>query len=190
MIRNQDRSGWFGASDTAMVMGNWTTQTFRSWWLVKLGTISEHFSTRAMEMGNLFEIPIIHAIEALEGRRIKLGKHPIYLPRYRIRTNYDGLCSTLIEIKTTKKMFKKVPKGYWQQCQVLMFAARRKLTELYAYELNDFDYEAPYFPEIDPGRLHRFEIAYDDAFIHSDYLPRVEILARALRERRYPIAPD
>ena len=127
MIRNQDRSGWFGASDTAMVMGNWTTQTFRSWWLVKLGTISEHFSTRAMEMGNLFEIPIIHAIEALEGRRIKLGKHPIYLPRYRIRANYDGLCSTLIEIKTTKKMFKKVPKAYWQQCQVLMFAARRRL---------------------------------------------------------------
>ena len=37
MIHNQDRSGWFGASDTARIMGNWNTQTFARWWGEKLG---------------------------------------------------------------------------------------------------------------------------------------------------------
>lgn len=35
MISNHDRSGWIGASDTAMVMGNWDTETFRRWWATK-----------------------------------------------------------------------------------------------------------------------------------------------------------
>ena len=37
MIHNHDRSGWFGASDTSTIMGNWATETFRKWWLEKLG---------------------------------------------------------------------------------------------------------------------------------------------------------
>ena len=37
MIADQDRSGWFGASDTSYVMGNWHTKTFKDWWLKKMG---------------------------------------------------------------------------------------------------------------------------------------------------------
>jgi len=37
LIQNQDRSGYVGASDTSMVVGNWGTKTFENWWLEKLG---------------------------------------------------------------------------------------------------------------------------------------------------------
>lgn len=49
MIRNHDRSGWFGASDTATIMGNWNTDTFRRWWLVKLGVRKDRFVTPSMQ---------------------------------------------------------------------------------------------------------------------------------------------
>lgn len=186
MITNQDRSKWFGASDTSTIMGNWETETFGLWWLTKLGIVQTHYDNIFMRTGNLMEIPIIRAIEKSEGRKIKLGKRPVYVRRYRLRANYDGLCDTVVEIKTTKKMFKTVPKGYWQQCQVLMYATGRKKAELYAYELTGFDYDAPYFPEIDLNRLKRFEIEYDKEFIRREYLPRLKVLAKALRHGRFP----
>lgn len=186
MITNQDRSKWFGASDTSTIMGNWNTASFGHWWLVKLGVIHDHFDNIYTRTGNLMEIPIIHAIEAAEGRKIRLGKRPVYVRKYRLRANYDGLCDTVVEIKTAKKMFKAVPKGYWQQCQVLMYATGRRKAELYAYELTEFDYDAPYFPEIDLNRLKRFEIEYDKGFIQNEYLPRLKVLAKALRRGRFP----
>ena len=51
MIADQDRSGWFGASDTATIMGNWSTKTFRKWWMQKMGLDSSHYTTRAMNAG-------------------------------------------------------------------------------------------------------------------------------------------
>ena len=51
MIRNHDRSGWFGASDTATIMGSWDTETFRRWWAVKLGIRKDHFANAAMQAG-------------------------------------------------------------------------------------------------------------------------------------------
>lgn len=186
MIKNHDRSGWFGASDTSIIMGNWNTKTFQKWWLVKMGIIQDHFTNVYMDTGNLMEIPIIHAIESIENRKIKLGNHPIYIPRYRIRANYDGLSDTLIEIKTTKNMFDKIPKNYRQQCQVLMFSTRRKVADLYAYKLTEHDYKSPYYPIIDASRLKKFEINYDEGFIKNEYIPRVVILAKALRRREFP----
>ena len=76
MIRNQDRSKWFGASDTSIIMGRWHTETFKKWWLTKLGFGAEHYTSIYMAVGNLMEIPIIHMIEEQEGRKIKLGKRP------------------------------------------------------------------------------------------------------------------
>jgi hypothetical protein len=45
MIKNQDRSKWFGASDTSMIMGNWQTKTFNDWWMVKLGITTNNVKT-------------------------------------------------------------------------------------------------------------------------------------------------
>ena len=36
VISEQDRSGWFGASDTSYIMGNWNTKTFKNWWAKKI----------------------------------------------------------------------------------------------------------------------------------------------------------
>ena len=117
MINNNDRSKWFGASDTAMIMGNWNTETFKDWWMVKLGIMVKDVKTWAMDCGNLLEIPIIRLIEKEEGNKIKIGKHPYYNPFLRLRVNYDGLRKyEVVEIKTTSKGFKKIPKNYWQQC--------------------------------------------------------------------------
>ena len=62
MIHNQDRSGWFGASDTARIMGNWNTQTFARWWGEKLGMFSNDFKTPAMMAGTAYEHRILDAI--------------------------------------------------------------------------------------------------------------------------------
>lgn len=55
MIHNHDRSGWFGASDTSTIMGNWATETFRKWWLEKLGLRENRFHTPAMQAGTAYE---------------------------------------------------------------------------------------------------------------------------------------
>ena len=62
MIKNNDRSKWIGASDTSMVMGNWETETFKNWWLVKLGIHVNNYKSWAMDCGNIMEIPIIRFI--------------------------------------------------------------------------------------------------------------------------------
>lgn len=188
MITNQDRSRWFGASDTAIIMGNWNTATFKKWWLVKLGISSNHFSNAYMRAGNILEIPIIHAIEKQEGRRIKLGKRPVYKIGIRLRANYDGLADTLVEIKTTKHGFAIVPKGYWQQCQVLMYAKKRGLCDLYAYQMERMDYICPWFATIDTKRLTKFQITYNEDFIQNAYLPRLRYLAGCLRKGAFPDA--
>ena len=188
MIKNQNRSKWFGASDTSMIMGNWETETFKEWWLVKLGINTNNgVKTWAMDCGNIMEIPLIRFIERLENSKIQIGKRPYYNIRLRLRCNYDGLRkSEVIEIKTTGKGFKKVPKNYWQQCQVLMFRKRKQRTSLYEYRMEELDYLNPYFPDIDGKRLFKHEILYDRGFIENEYLPRLRYLARCLRAKKFP----
>lgn len=185
MIRNQNRAGWFGASDTATIMGRWDTRTFIDWWGVKCGYGGRSWSTWPMKVGNAMEIPIIKALESLEGR-IKLGRRPVYR-RHRLRVNYDGLqFRRVIEIKTTKNGFEKFPRNYWMQCQVLMFATRRRRCDLFAYRLVEEDYLAPYFPEIDLTRMERFTILYDRSWIKMEYLPRLKYLAWCLKKGVWP----
>ena len=75
MIKNNDRSKWFGASDTAMIMGNWETETFKNWWLVKLGIdLNTGVRTWAMDCGNLLEIPIIRLVEKIENSKKEIEK--------------------------------------------------------------------------------------------------------------------
>lgn len=187
MIKNQNRSKWFGASDVSMVVGNWGTETFKNWWIVKLGLDDNRVRKWIMDCGNLLEIPIIRKIEKLEKHKIKIGKHPYYNLRLRLRCNYDGLSKEeVVEIKTTATPFKKIPIKYWRQCQVLMYRKRKKRTALYEYRVLESDYLNPYFPDIDEKRLFRHVIEYDEQFINEVFLPRLRYLARCLRAGKFP----
>lgn len=187
MITNQDRSKWFGASETSIIVGNWNTQTFHDWWTIKCGYKLPKYTSWAMQLGNILEIPIIKKLEQCENRRIRLGRRPVYRRRLRLRANYDGITDGfVVEIKTSKHGFDKVPKNYWQQCQVLMFATKRYDADLYCYTLIDEEYDCPYFAEIDGKRIRYFRIKYDVDFINNDYLPKLKYLAYCLRKGIYP----
>lgn len=187
MIADQDRSGWFGASDTATIMGNWNTKTFASWWMQKLGMNSSSFTNRAMNAGTYYEHAILDVIGA--PRR----DHQILLPDLLLRVNLDGDGPARIwEVKThsAEKEFK-VTKAYWQQVQVQTFA---KLTEekvlpaatVNSYGLTENDYKN-FFNDIDPERLKEHPVEYDPEFIKA-YLKRLEYLADCLKKGVFPRA--
>lgn len=180
MISSQDRSKWFGASDTAIIMGNWETKTFCLWWLEKCGARKNTFTNLAMQTGTHYEHKILDFLGITsKDRQIKIR-------RYQLRVNLDGdTKETIYEVKThsADKLFK-VTKAYWQQAQVEMFAAKRKLF-IEAYALNPEDYEN-YFNGIDGDRLTRIEVPYDEDFIKTEYLPRLRYLKKCLKRGIFP----
>lgn len=180
MIADQDRSGWFGASDTAYVMGNWKTKSFQSWWMQKLGVDSRHYTSIAMNAGTYYE----HAI--LKHIGVPRMDHQIILPELKLRVNLDGDGPGQIwEVKTHKaeKPFR-VSKAYKQQVQVQMYA---KLinegvlpqAEIVSYGLLEKEDYKNFFNEIDPDRVERHAIPYSEAFI-QEYLERLSILRDCL----------
>lgn len=181
MIHDQDRSGWFGASDTAHIMGNWDTKTFALWWLEKMGLRQNNIKTRAMQTGTVYEHRILDALGVVRfDRQIKIW-------RYRLRVNLDGEDETIHEVKTYGKVFKISP-AYWQQAQVEMFAARKPLN-IEAYKLMEDDYQN-YFNPIIPERLSSYPVKYDPEWIQAEYLPRLEYLAHCLRKGAFPSEYD
>lgn len=185
MIRNQDRSGWIGASDTARVMGSWNTRTFEAWWRVKLGLPQARYTTKAMTAGTHYEHRILDAVGVEQRDR------QIRIRRLRLRVNLDGeTVRTIKEVKTHKSEQFKVSKAYWQQAQVEMFATGRKLRrrkdlDIVAYRMEEDDYDN-FFREIDPSRLSEHPIPYDKDWIEQEYLPRLRYLARCLRKKVWP----
>ena len=185
MIQSQDRSGWFGASDTAYIMGNWKTKTFQNWWLQKLGLDNRHFSTVATNAGTYFEHGVLDSIIAYR------KDHQIIIPELLLRVNLDGDApGQIFEIKTHKaeKEFK-VSKAYYQQVQVQCFAKLMEegevpSAEIVSYALTEDDYK-DFFRPIDPERIKRHPVAYDMAFIDS-YLPRLKYLGECLRKGVFP----
>jgi hypothetical protein len=178
MIRNHDRSGWFGCSDTATVMGNWNTKTFAKWWGVKTGLLKNDYTTTAMQAGTHYEHRILDACG------IRKRDRQIKFRSLRLRVNLDGEDKTTVyEIKTHGSEFK-LSKAYWQQCQVEMFATGKKCV-LIAYRLTEDDYQN-YFNPIDPDRIQKIPVEYDPVWIQAEYLPRLRILCKALKERRHP----
>lgn len=179
MITSKDRSSWIGASDTAMVMANWKTPTWHKWWAVKLGVATNNITTAAMRVGTYYEHPILDALG------IRRRDRQIKIRRLRLRVNLDGEDATIHEVKTHSSEIFKVSKSYWQQAQVEMFAARKPLV-INAYRVTEEEYKN-YFLPIDPERLSEHPIEYDRAWIKEQYLPRLKILARALRKGVYPV---
>lgn len=186
MIRNHDRSGWFGASDTATIMGNWDTETFRRWWLVKLGLRNDRFVTPAMQCGTAYEHKILDALG------VKTRDRQIRIRSLRLRVNYDGESRQLItEVKTHSKPTFKVTKAYWQQCQVEMFASghglfrKRKFCRIVAYCVTE-DELFNFFLPIDANRLTQHKVNYDAEWVENCYLPRLKYLAKCLRTGHWP----
>lgn len=185
MIADQDRSGWFGASDTAMIAGNWKTKTFERWWLQKLGIDTDHFTSTAMNAGTYYEHAVLDAVGA------QRRDHQILLPELLLRVNLDGDAPGRIwEVKTHKaeKAYKPT-KAHIQQVNVQMFAklqTEKRMPEavICAYGLLEGDYRN-FFNDIDPARLRTYPVGYDSAFIDW-YLFRLGYLAGCLREGSWP----
>ncbi|SHI23764.1 hypothetical protein SAMN02745823_03838 [Sporobacter termitidis DSM 10068] len=180
MIHNHDRSGWFGASDTNIIMSNWGTITFSRWWLEKLGLRRNTFTNRAMQSGTAYE----HRI--LDYLGVKRRDRQIKIRRYRLRVNLDGEDKIVHEVKTYSKEKFKISAAYWQQSQAEMFVTRKPLV-IEAYRLMEADY-ANWFNPIDACRLSTHPIEYDPAWINAEYLPRLKYLAKCLKRKGWPDA--
>ncbi len=164
-----------------MVVGNWSTKTFEKWWLEKLGLYKSNFSSEATKAGNNYEHKILDSLE-IEG--LEKDKQIII---DRLRVNLDGNTDTCIyEVKTHNidKEFK-VSKQYWRQAQVEMYASKIYQLFIVAYSLNENDY-MNYFNEIDKERLKLIQVKYDEEFIQNEYLPKLDILTRCLKEGVFP----
>ena len=179
MIHNHDRSGWFGASDTARIMGRWSIPTFARWWLVKLGLRREDYKTLAMETGTAYEHPILDYLGVpVMDRQIKVR-------RLRLRVNLDGEdAAEITEVKTYGGDSFRVSRAYWMQAQVEMFAAEKAM-RIAAYRMEPEDYRN-WFRPIDPDRLSFWPVGYEPGWIEQDYLPRLAYLAWCLRKGVWP----
>ena len=185
MIADQDRSGWFGASDTGYIVGNWNTATFGRWWQQKLGIDASHICTMAMNAGTYWEHTILDHIGVAEKDK------QILIPELLLRINLDGNTgSHIVEVKTHKveKPYK-ISAAHRRQVQVQMFGMRHAggsnvTAEVAAYGLQEYDY-SNFFGEIDPARLTRHPVEYDEAFIRK-YLPRLEYLRDCLQKGAWP----
>ena len=182
MIDSKDRSGYFGASDTDKIIGNWKTATFEKWWMQKIGINRDHFENQYTSAGTHYEHRILESLEI----PMELDKQ-IIIEDLRLRVNLDGNdTDTIYECKTYKfdKGFK-MPKKYIQQVQVQMFASGLRKAEIVVYGLKDEDYDN-YFNPIDPGRRDEIVIPYDERWINEVYLPKLTYLAECLKEGRFP----
>ena len=185
MIADADRSGWFGASDAAQIMGRWNTGTFARWWMQKLGLSCARIATGAMYAGAYYEHPILRTAgaEEMDGQ--------LYVPEVRLRVNLDGNTGRHIyEVKTHR--FEKPyrpPRAHIRQVNVQLWAARQNgweapTAEILAYGLLPYEYEN-FFQEIDPARLARFPVAYDAAFLAA-FLRRLRCLSACLVKGVWP----
>lgn len=179
MIKDKDRSKWFGASDTFRIMSDWNTKSFQNFWLVKLGLRTENFSTPAMMAGTAYEHPILDAIGATEkDRQIKKR-------RLRLRVNLDGEDDNYIyEVKTYGSGYFRLSKAYWMQAQIEMFAGRKPL-KIVSYRMTPAEYDNYMLP-IDLQRLGFHPVSYDEMWVKGEYLPRLEYLADCLKKGKSP----
>jgi hypothetical protein len=183
MIADKSRAGWFGASDTATIMGNWETDTFAKWWNVKLGLTENNFGNQYTAAGTAYEHRILdHLGIKNRDRQIKMKKwngHSI-----RLRVNLDGEDDIIHEVKTHKSEKFTVTKAYWMQAQVEMFASGKRLV-IDSYRLLDGDYDN-FFNPIDPNRLGRHSVEYDPMWVQREYMPRLIYLTQCMKEGKFP----
>ena len=184
MITDHDRSGYFGASDTDKVIGNWKTKTWERWWLQKLGINHEHFDNQYTMAGTNWEHRILDSLGIPDLEKDK----QVIIEDLLLRVNLDGNTPTRIkEVKTYQwvKGWKKTPPKYINQVQVQMFASGIHEADIVAYGLEPADYDN-YFRDLDPQRLQQIPVAYDPKWIETVYLPKLRILADCLKRGVFP----
>jgi hypothetical protein len=183
MIQDHDRSGWFGASDTAFIVGNWNTKTFLNWWMQKIGVNRDHFDNQYTLAGTHFEHKILESLGVPGMRLDEQVRHEALL----LRVNYDGLTDDCTWECKTYKLEKgwKMPKKYWQQVQVQMYAKGLQKGKVIAYGLEEADYNN-FLRPIDPRRVIQEDIRYDPVWINTVFLPRLRVLADCLRKGIMP----
>lgn len=182
MITDKDRAGWFGASDTDRVVGNYHTKTFQRWWLEKLGLRHNEFSNRAMLAGTYYEHPILDAL----GFPVEKDKQ-ILIADLCLRVNLDGNTDdTIYEVKTYKNENGfHVPLKYKRQVWVQMFASGLRNAFIVSYGLTEKEYKN-YFLPIDQNRLQLHPVEYNEKFITDVYLPKLNYLCECLRKGVLP----
>ena len=183
MIADKDRSGYFGASDVAFIVGNWKTKTWLQWWMQKIGANKDHFDNKYTLAGTNYEHKILQSL-GIPGLRLD---EQIIHEHLLLRVNYDGLTDDCTYECKTYKLEKgwKMPKKYWQQVQVQMYAKGITKGQIIAYGLEDADYDN-FLRPIDPKRIRREDIQYDPVWISMEYLPRLRILADCLKKGILP----
>ena len=193
MIANQDRSEWFGASDTNMVLSTkYNTKTFKQWWALKLGEQESDFKGNMYtDAGNKYEHPILLTIN----EKMNLDRQ-IKIEKYLLRVNYDGdFNGTLYEVKTHKDLKPyEISTSHWRQTQVEMYAYKTMAENLdlppfkklyivsYALRVDEYNTNEV---EIDFNRIVWHEVKYDKHFIKEEYLPRLKEKARALKKGKF-----
>lgn len=177
MITNHDRSGWFGASDAHFIVGNYDTETFKKWWLEKLGLRTNLINTKAMRAGTHYEHKILKTVPGVVMDR------QILIPELHLRVNLDGETSIIYECKTHKDEVFKASKANIQQVNVQMFAANKQ-AEIIAYRMLEADY-ANYFNPIDENRISHYPVIYDKDFI-ALWLHKIEYLGSCLERGAMP----
>ena len=185
MIKNKNRSNWFGASDTSYIMGNYDTYSFSKWWFEKLGIFDNNFKNKYTETGNAYEHKISKLVENKYKVKLKLDKQ-IKIKKLKLRVNFDASHKNFnVEIKTRNKIWKNAPKNYWQQVQVQMFADNKQKTILATY-LVDEEYYNNWFLKLDKNRYEDYIIDYDKEWINKEYLPRLKYLCYCLKNKLVP----
>jgi hypothetical protein len=183
MIADKDRSGYFGASETDKIIGNYKTATFEKWWMQKLGINRDHFDNKFTLAGTHYEHRILESL----GIPMEMDKQ-IILEDLKLRVNLDGNTEdTIYECKTYRleKGFV-MPRKYIQQVNVQMFASGLKSGKIVAYGLAEGDYDN-FFHEIDPERRSIHTVEYDERWINDVFLPKLKYLAECLKEGRFPV---
>ena len=184
MIESHDRSGYFGASDTDKIIGNWKTKTWEKWWMQKLGINNDHFDNEFTMAGTNWEHRILDSLQLLNLEKDK----QVVIEDLRLRVNLDGNTPSCIkEVKTYQweKGWKKTPQKYINQVQVQIFASRIPEADIVTYGLEPEDYKN-YLRGIELKRLQQIPVAYDPEWIETFYLPKLIILADCLKRGAFP----
>lgn len=188
MISSKDRSGYFGASDTDMILTKFYKKAFLDWWDIKTGKVEKHYNNIAMTTGSIYEHPILDKLAYERGINMELDKQVI-IEDLKLRVNLDGNDETTIyECKTRKAIDWKIPQKYINQVRVQMFATGLQGI-IVDYLITDADYEAASFGrvlEIDMERITLTRIDQDERWLNEVYLPRLTYLSQCLKENRQP----
>lgn len=190
MISNQDRSGYFGASDAKFILDtDFNSKTFAEWWDIKTGRSNKHIVNDAMVTGTLYEHPIMQTFSEMYKIPLELDKQ-IIIEDLKLRVNLDANSGkNIYECKTFKAGKRFNYKQYINQVRIQMYAMNTNEALIVAYPVTDADYAAAkqdFVLPINKSKIEIYPIQQDEKWIKETFLPRLRYLAFCLTEDKYP----